>query len=155
MTETGSIHVTPLPGCTPTKPGSATFPFFGVDVEILDPATGKILEGDEVEGVLVCKKPWPSLARTIYRDHARYLDTYMKPYPGYFFYGDAAARDRDGYIWIKGRVDDVINVSGHRMSTAEVESALLMFKGVAENAGECREMAVRCSEIGSLIRAFS
>jgi len=134
MTETGSIHVTPIPGVTPTKPGSATFPFFGVDVEILDPNTGAVLEGGDVEGVLACKKPWPSLARTVYKDHARYLDTYMKPYPGYFFYGDAAARDNDGYIWIKGRVDDVINVSGHRMSTAEVESALLMFSGVAENA---------------------
>lgn len=143
MTETGSIHVTPIPGVTPTKPGSATFPFFGIDVDILDPNTGKVLEGGDVEGVLACKKPWPSLARTVYRDHARYLDTYMKPYPGYFFYGDAAARDKDGYIWIKGRVDDVINVSGHRMSTAEVESALLMFSGVAENAGESSEVAYR------------
>lgn len=134
MTETGSIHVTPIPGCTRTKPGSATFPFFGIDVDILDPTTGKVLEGPDVEGVLACKKPWPSLARTVYGDHARYIDTYMKPYPGYFFYGDAAARDKDGYIWIKGRVDDVINVSGHRMSTAEVESALLSFNGVAENA---------------------
>ena len=155
MTETGSIHVTPIPGVTPTKPGSATFPFFGVDVDILDPNTGAVLEGGDVEGVLACKKPWPSLARTVYKDHARYLDTYMKPYPGYFFYGDAAARDNDGYIWIKGRVDDVINVSGHRMSTAEVESALLMFSGVAENAGELtssRQSNKSCRMI-ELIRA--
>ncbi|ORX41149.1 hypothetical protein BD324DRAFT_648039 [Kockovaella imperatae] len=134
MTETGSIAVTPLPGAIPTKPGSATFPFFGFDLDIIDPQSGKVLEGNDVEGVLVAKRPWPSIARTVFRDHKRYLETYMKPYPGYFFFGDGAGRDKDGYIWIKGRVDDVINVSGHRLSTAEVESALILHKGVAETA---------------------
>ncbi|KAL7422663.1 acetyl-coenzyme A synthetase 2 [Cryptotrichosporon argae] len=134
MTETGSHVVTPLPGAIPTKPGSATFPFFGYELEIIDPQSGEVLTGGDVEGVLVCKKPWPSIARTVFRDHKRYLDTYMRPYPGYFFFGDGAARDKDGYIWIKGRVDDVINVSGHRLSTAEVESALILHKGVAETA---------------------
>ena len=108
MTETGSIAVTPLPGAISTKPGSATFPFFGFDLAIIDPQSGQVLEGNDVEGVLVAKKPWPSLARTVYKDHKRYLETYMKPYPGYFFFGDGAARDADGYLWIKGRVDDVI-----------------------------------------------
>lgn len=134
MTETGSISIAPLPGAISTKPGSATFPFFGMDVDIIDPQTGQVLEGNDVEGVLVARKPWPSIARTVYRDHKRYLETYMKPYPGYFFFGDGAARDYDGYMWIKGRVDDVINVSGHRLSTAEVESALILHKGVAETA---------------------
>ncbi|WWC72388.1 acetyl-coenzyme A synthetase [Kwoniella pini CBS 10737] len=134
MTETGSIVVTPLPGAISTKPGSATFPFFGMDVDIIDPQSGQVLQGNDVEGVLVAKAPWPSLARTVFKDHKRYLETYMKPYPGYFFFGDGAARDYDGYIWIKGRVDDVINVSGHRLSTAEVESALILHKGVAETA---------------------
>ncbi|WOO78767.1 Acetyl-coenzyme A synthetase [Vanrija pseudolonga] len=134
MTETGSHVVTPLPGAIATKPGSASFPFFGYELDIIDPTTGQKLEGDDVEGVLVCSKPWPSIARTVYRDHKRYLDTYMRPYPGYFFFGDGAARDEDGYLWIKGRVDDVINVSGHRLSTAEVESALILHKGVAETA---------------------
>jgi acetyl-CoA synthetase len=134
MTETGSHAVTPLPGCISTKPGSATFPFFGIDLEVLDPTDGTVLKGGDVEGVLVCKKPWPSIARTVYRDHKRYLDTYFRPYKGYFFYGDSASRDCDGYYWIKGRVDDVINVSGHRLSTAEVESALIGHSGVAEAA---------------------
>ena len=93
------------PGAVETKPGSATVPFFGIESVILDPQTGKELEGNNVEGVLVIKKPWPSIARTIFRDHNRYLDTYMKTYPGDFYTGDGAARDKDGYIWIKGRVD--------------------------------------------------
>ncbi|KAJ7644948.1 acetate--CoA ligase [Roridomyces roridus] len=150
QTETGSIVVTPFPGAVPTKPGSATVPFFGHTPVILDAMSGKasaltfllavyltspqILEGNNVEGVLALATPWPSIARTIWQDHARYLDTYMKPYPGLFYTGDGAARDADGYIWIRGRVDDVINVSGHRLSTAEIESALIMHKGVAETA---------------------
>ncbi|KAF8336875.1 acetate--CoA ligase [Cantharellus anzutake] len=147
QTETGSIMITPLPGGIPTKPGSATLPFWGINPAIVDPTSGKIVEDEAVaagrlgegkvkphEGVLVITKPWPSIARTIWRDHARYLETYMKPYPGYFFTGDGAARDADGYIWIKGRVDDVINVSGHRLSTAEIESALILHSGVAETA---------------------
>jgi len=134
QTETGSIVVTPFPGAIETKPGSATVPFFGIETAILDPTSGKELEGNNVEGVLVLKHPWPSIARTVYRDHNRYLDTYMRPYPGVFYTGDGAARDEHGYIWIKGRVDDVINVSGHRLSTAEIESALILHKGVAETA---------------------
>jgi len=134
QTETGSIVVTPFPGAIETKPGSATVPFFGIEPAILDPVSGQELEGNNVEGVLVLKTPWPSIARTIYQDHNRYLETYMKPYPGTFYTGDGAARDELGYIWIKGRVDDVINVSGHRLSTAEIESALIMHKGVAETA---------------------
>lgn len=105
MTETGSHAVAPLPGAIPTKPGSATFPVFGFDLEIIDPQSGEVLKGNDVEGVLVARDHWPSLARTVYKDHKRYLDTYMRPYPGYFFFGDGAARDSDGYIWIKGRVD--------------------------------------------------
>ncbi|KAF8802010.1 acetate--CoA ligase [Phlegmacium glaucopus] len=134
QTETGSVVVTPFPGAIETKPGSATVPFFGIETAILDPVSGKELLGNNVEGVLALKNPWPSIARTIYQDHKRYLETYMKPYPGLFYTGDGAARDEHGYIWIKGRVDDVINVSGHRLSTAEIESALIMHKGVAETA---------------------
>ncbi|KAH9851031.1 acetate--CoA ligase [Lenzites betulinus] len=134
QTETGSIVVTPFPGAIETKPGSATVPFFGIEPVILDPVSGEELKGNSVEGVLVLKHPWPSIARTVYQDHNRYLETYMKPYPGYFYTGDGAARDEHGYIWIKGRVDDVINVSGHRLSTAEIESALITHAGVAETA---------------------
>ncbi|EJD42104.1 acetate--CoA ligase [Auricularia subglabra TFB-10046 SS5] len=134
QTETGSIVVTPFPGAIPTKPGSATVPFFGIDPVILDPLNGHELEGNDVEGVLAFRAPWPSIARTVFGDHKRYLDTYMNPYPGYYFTGDGAARDHDGYIWIRGRVDDVINVSGHRLSTAEIESALILHAGVAETA---------------------
>ncbi|EEB89671.1 hypothetical protein MPER_12207, partial [Moniliophthora perniciosa FA553] len=134
QTETGSIVITPFPGAIETKPGSATVPFLGIQPVLLDPVSGKELDGPGVEGVLAMKAPWPSIARTIWGDHARYLDVYMKPYPGYYFTGDGAARDEDGYIWIRGRVDDVINVSGHRLSTAEIESALIMHKGVAETA---------------------
>lgn len=144
QTETGSIMITPFPGAVPTKPGSATVPFFGVTTAILDPQDGKRIDdgfvpGDQaefpkVEGMLVITDPWPSIARTIWKDHKRYLETYMRPYPGYFYTGDGAARDKDGYIWIKGRVDDVINVSGHRLSTAEIESALILHPGVAEAA---------------------
>lgn len=134
QTETGSILVTPLPGATKVKPGSATLPFWGIQPVLLDPHSGKEIQGTDVEGVLAIKSPWPSMARTIYGDHARFLETYLKAYPGYYFTGDGAARDHDGYIWIRGRVDDVINVSGHRLSTAEIESALIEHVGVAETA---------------------
>ncbi|KAJ7192105.1 acetate--CoA ligase [Mycena pura] len=134
QTETGSIVLTPFPGAVPTKPGSATVPFLGHRPLILDPMTGAELPGNSVEGVLALATPWPSIARTIWRDHTRYLDTYMRPNEGFFYTGDGAARDADGYIWIRGRVDDVINVSGHRLSTAEIESALIVHKGVAETA---------------------
>ena len=110
-TETGSIVVTPFPGAIETKPGSATVPFFGIEPVILDAQTGRELEGNGVEGVLCLKTPWPSIARTVYQDHKRYLETYMKPYPGYFYTGDGAARDEHGYIWIKGRVDGAFCVS--------------------------------------------
>ncbi|KAJ8663621.1 acetyl-coenzyme A synthetase [Lichtheimia ornata] len=134
QTETGSIIVSPLPGATPTKPGSATLPFFGIKPIILDPTSGKeITEADET-GVLAVTQPWPSMARTVYNNHSRYLDTYLKPYPGYYFTGDGASRDKDGYIWVRGRVDDVINVSGHRLSTAEIESAMVAHEAVAEAA---------------------
>ncbi|KAI9325464.1 hypothetical protein DFJ73DRAFT_791257 [Zopfochytrium polystomum] len=131
---TGSIVVTPLPGAIPTKPGAATLPFFGIDLAVLDPVTGKELTGNNVAGVLAIRKPFPSIARTVHGDHARYLDTYMRPYQGYYFTGDGVARDGDGYYWIRGRVDDVINVAGHRMSTAEIESALIMHPACAESA---------------------
>jgi len=134
QTETGSIVITPFPGAIETKPGSATVPFLGIDPVILDPHSGKELVGNNVEGVLALRNPWPSIARTVFQDHERYLATYMKPYPGVFYTGDGAARDEHGYIWIKGRVDDVINVSGHRLSTAEIESALILHPGVAETA---------------------
>ncbi|KAI9470061.1 MAG: acetyl-coenzyme A synthetase [Benjaminiella poitrasii] len=134
QTETGSIVISPLPGAIATKPGSATVPFFGILPAILDPTSGKELQGDQVEGVLVIKKPWPSMARTVYNNHHRFLETYLKPYPGYYFTGDGAYRDKDGYIWIRGRVDDVINVSGHRLSTTEIESALILDELVAEAA---------------------
>jgi len=132
QTETGAILITPLPGVTALKPGSATLPFFGVKPEIID-TDGNLLDG-EAEGILVFKHPWPSQARTIYGDHQRYIDTYFSTYPDYYFAGDGARRDKDGYFWITGRVDDVINVSGHRMGTAEVESALVLNEHVAEAA---------------------
>ncbi|KAL4401107.1 acetyl-coenzyme A synthetase 2 [Malassezia pachydermatis] len=134
MTEGGSHMITSLPAAIKAKPGAATKPFWGLSPVLLDPQTGKEIEGNDVEGVLAMSKPWPSLARTILNDHSRFLDTYMRVYPGYFFTGDSAYRDHDGYIWIRGRVDDVINVSGHRMSTAEIESALVGHPGIAEAA---------------------
>ncbi|KAG2204580.1 hypothetical protein INT47_012639 [Mucor saturninus] len=134
QTETGSIIVTPLPGATATKPGSATFPFFGIKPVILDPTTGVELLGNDVTGVLAISQPWPSMARSVYNNHHRYLDTYLNPYKNHYFTGDGATRDKDGYIFIRGRVDDVINVSGHRLSTAEIESALILHHSVAEAA---------------------
>jgi acetyl-CoA synthetase len=132
QTETGGILITPLPGVTALKPGSATLPFFGITPEIMD-NQGQIMEG-VAEGILVISRPWPGQARTIYGDHQRFIDTYFKNYPGYYFAGDGARRDEEGYFWITGRVDDVINVSGHRMGTAEIESALVLHEQVAEAA---------------------
>ena len=132
QTETGSILITPLPGATDLKPGSATRPFFGVQPVLLD-EQGKEIEGAG-SGVLAIKASWPSQIRSVYGDHQRMIDTYFKPYPGYYFTGDGARRDEDGYWWITGRVDDVINVSGHRIGTAEVESALVLHDAVAEAA---------------------
>ncbi len=133
QTETGGILISPLPFATTLKPGSATFPFFGAQPVILDAQTGKELEGD-ASGVLAFKFPWPSQMRTIYGDHERFGLTYFNQYKGYYFTGDGCHRDSDGYYWITGRVDDVINVSGHRIGTAEVESALVEHKAVAEAA---------------------
>ncbi len=132
QTETGGILISPLPGATKLKPGSATLPFFGVVPELVD-ADGKVLEG-ATSGNLCIKQPWPSQMRTLYGDHKRFKETYFSAYPGKYFTGDGARRDEDGYYWITGRVDDVINVSGHRMGTAEVESALVLHEAVAEAA---------------------
>jgi len=132
QTETGGILITPLPGATALKPGSATRPFFGVRPEIVD-AEGKVLEG-ATEGNLCIADAWPGQMRTVYGDHQRFMDTYFSTYPGKYFTGDGCRRDADGYYWITGRVDDVINVSGHRMGTAEVESALVAHAVVSEAA---------------------
>ncbi|MEO0034918.1 MAG: hypothetical protein RLZZ501_941 [Pseudomonadota bacterium] len=132
QTETGGILITPLPGATPLKPGSATLPFFGVKPVMVD-AEGKVLDG-AVEGNLCIAESWPGQMRTVYGDHERFVQTYFSAYKGMYFTGDGARRDADGYYWITGRVDDVINVSGHRMGTAEVESALVAHPKVAEAA---------------------
>jgi len=132
QTETGGILITPLPGATDLKPGSATRPFFGISPALLD-ADGKELEG-ATSGNLVITGSWPGQMRTVYGDHDRFIQTYFSTYPGYYMTGDGARRDEDGYYWITGRVDDVINVSGHRMGTAEVESALVLHRQVAEAA---------------------
>ncbi len=132
QTETGGILITPLPGAWATKPGSATFPFFGVEPAILDDK-GNELKG-EASGVLAIKRPWPGQSRTIYGDHQRFEKTYFEMYPGYYFTGDGASRDKDGYYWITGRVDDVLKVSGHRLGTATIESALVSHPKVAEAA---------------------
>lgn len=132
QTETGGILISPLPGATALKPGSATLPFFGVRPALVD-AGGRILEG-AAEGNLVLLDSWPGQMRTVYGDHQRFIDTYFKAYPGMYFTGDGCRRDADGYYWITGRVDDVINVSGHRIGTAEVESALVEDHRVAEAA---------------------
>ncbi len=133
QTETGGIMISPLPGATALKPGSATRPFFGVAPALMD-AEGKLIEETEARGNLVITRSWPGQLRTVYGDHQRVIDTYYSAYPGYYFTGDGARRDADGYYWITGRVDDVINVSGHRIGTAEVESALVLHPQVAEAA---------------------
>ncbi len=132
QTETGGHMITPIPGATRLKPGSATRPFFGVAPAIVD-AEGTVLEG-AAQGNLVITRPWPGMMRTVYGDHQRFIDTYFSTYPGNYFTGDGARRDEDGYYWITGRVDDVLNVSGHRLGTAELESALVLHDAVAEAA---------------------
>lgn len=132
QTETGGIMIAPLPGATDLKPGSATLPFFGVEPVLVDDK-GQELHG-EATGNLCIREPWPGMMRTVYRDHARFEQTYFSTYPGLYFTGDGCHRDRDGYYWITGRVDDVINVSGHRLGTAEIESALVGHPKVAEAA---------------------
>ena len=134
QTETGGHLLTPLPGATATKPGSATLPFFGIEPVVLESTTGEELHDNGVEGVLCIKSSWPGQMRTVWGDHDRFEKTYFSDYKGYYFTGDGCRRDEDGYYWITGRVDDVINVSGHRMGTAEVESALVAHIAVAEAA---------------------
>jgi acetyl-CoA synthetase len=133
QTETGAIMITPLPGITVTKPGSATFPFPGIFAEVLDESTGEPLQ--EGQGLLVLTRPWPSMLRTLYKEEDRFVETYFSRFgPETYLVGDAARRDKDGYIWVIGRIDDVVNVSGHRLSTAEVESAIVAHVDVAEAA---------------------
>lgn len=134
QTETGGILITPIPGVTPTKPGSATLPFFGVQPVVVKPENGEVIHGNSVEGALCLKASWPGQARTIYKDHARFVETYFTQYKGYYFTGDGCRRDENGYYWITGRIDDVLNVSGHRLGTAEIESALMLHPEVAEAA---------------------
>jgi acetyl-CoA synthetase len=134
QTETGGHMITPLPGAIPTKPGSATLPFFGVRPVVLHAESGQVQEGNPAEGVLCIADSWPGQMRTVWGDHQRFQETYFQQYKGYYFTGDGCRRDEDGYYWITGRVDDVINVSGHRLGTAEVESALVAHEKVAEAA---------------------
>ena len=133
QTETGGIMITPLPGATALKPGSASRPFFGVQPALMDPE-GNLIKETAASGNLVITASWPGQIRSVYGDHQRVIDTYYSTYPGYYFTGDGARRDEDGYYWITGRVDDVMNVSGHRIGTAEVESALVLHPSVAEAA---------------------
>ncbi len=133
QTETGGILITPLPGATPTKPGSATLPFFGIEPILVD-EEGKEIHGNSVSGNLCLRRSWPGQARTVWGDHQRFKETYFTRFPGLYFTGDGCRRDEDGYYWITGRVDDVLNVSGHRLGTAEVESALVAHAAVAEAA---------------------
>ena len=132
QTETGGHILTPLPGCTPAKPGAACYPFFGVVPKIMSEA-GEILEG-EAEGYIVFDRPWPGIMRTVYGDQDRFEKTYFSRFPGYYMSGDGAKRDKDGYLWITGRIDDMLNCSGHLMSTAQVESVLVEHNMVAEAA---------------------
>ncbi len=134
QTETGGHLMTPLPGAHATKPGAAMKPFFGLKFEVLDPESGKTVEGNPAEGVLCIADSWPGQMRTVWGDHERFMNTYFQQYKGYYFTGDGCRRDADGDYWITGRVDDVINVSGHRMGTAEVESALVAHSKVSEAA---------------------
>ncbi len=134
QTETGGIVITALPGAVPAKPGAAGLPFFGIQPVLLDPSSGKLVEGNNVSGLLCLKGSWPGMLRSCWGDHQRMLTTYLKAYPGYYLTGDGAYRDNDGHYWITGRVDDVINVSGHRIGSAEIESALVSHLHVAEAA---------------------
>jgi acetyl-CoA synthetase len=148
QTETGAIMITPLPGATPTKPGSGTLPFPGIEIDVMT-RDGKPV-GNNQGGYLVIKKPWPSMLRTIWGDDERYQQQYWSQIKGIYFAGDGARRDNDGYFWIMGRIDDVINVSGHRLGTAEVESALVSHTAVAEAAVVARPDDLK----GSAIVAF-
>jgi acetyl-CoA synthetase len=133
QTETGGILISPLPGAIAQRPGSATLPFFGVRPVVVDD-DGKELTGNGISGNLCISFPWPGMMRTVYGDHARFVETYFKRFPGRYFTGDGCRRDVDGYYWITGRVDDVLNVSAHRLGTAELESAIVTHAAVAESA---------------------
>jgi acetyl-CoA synthetase len=148
QTETGGILITPLPGATPTKPGSATRPFFGVAPEVVT-REGKPVAANQ-GGYLVITKPWPGMLRTVYGDHERYQQQYWSQLPGIYFTGDGARCDQDGYFWVMGRIDDVVNVSGHRLGTMEIESALVSHPQVAEAAVVGRPDAMK----GQAISAF-
>ncbi|MED6260490.1 Acetyl-coenzyme A synthetase, cytoplasmic, partial [Ataeniobius toweri] len=137
----GGHVLTPLPAATPLKPGSATFPFFGVEPTILN-EHGEEVEG-EAEGYLVFRKPWPGIMRTVYENHERFENTYFKKFPGFYVTGDGGRRDKDGYFWITGRIDDMLNVSGHLLSTAEVEAALTLHPAVSEAAVVSRPHTVK------------
>ena len=151
QTETGGHLCTNIPGVTPMKPGSCTFPMYGIDAVVLDPVTGEVIEENNVEGVLAVRQPWPGMARTCLGDHERFLKTYLRAYKGYYFTDDAVYRDKDGYLFITGRCDDVINVSGHRIGTAEVESALVAHPAVAQSAVVGRPHPIK----GQAIVAFA
>ncbi|KAJ5077333.1 acetyl-coenzyme a synthetase [Anaeramoeba ignava] len=134
QTETGGVILTPIPSVTPLKPGATSLPFFGIQPVVLDPNSGDVIDTMVADGVLAIKSSWPGIARSIYGDHDRYLMTYFSPYPGFYFTGDSVHRDQHGYFWINGRVDDVINVSGHRLGTMEIESALVSHPACVEAA---------------------
>lgn len=151
QTETGGHLVANLPGITPMKPGSCTLPYFGINIAVVDPATGQELVGNGVEGVCCVKQIFPSVARTIYGDHDRFLNVYTRPYPGHYFTGDGCRRDADGYLWITGRVDDVINPSGHRIGTAEVEAAIDAMDEVSECAAVGFPHEVKGEGIGCFV----
>jgi len=151
QTETGGHIVTNIPGVTPMKPGSCTLPMYGIDTVILDAQSGEVIEGNDVDGVLAIRQPWPGMARTCLGDHSRFMATYLKPYPGYYFTGDVVHRDEDGFLFITGRCDDVLNVSGHRIGTAEVESALVAHPMVVQAAVVGRAHPIK----GQAICAFA
>jgi acetyl-CoA synthetase len=141
QTETGAHAITGLSGVTPMKSGSASFPFYGIELVVIEPTVEgsgdtsiRIMEGNDVSGILAIKTHWPSMVRTVYGDHQRFMNTYLAAYPGYYFAGDGCYRDSDGYYWITGRVDDVLNVSGHRLGSAEIESALVSHECCIEAA---------------------
>jgi acetyl-CoA synthetase len=149
QTETGAIMITPIPGATPTKPGSATLPFPGIEADVMT-RDGKAVGASE-GGYLVIKRPWPSMLRTIWGDDERYKQQYWSQIDGIYFAGDGARRDEDGYFWIMGRIDDVINVSGHRLGTAEIESALVSHEAVAEAAVVARPDELKGSSVVAFV----
>jgi len=151
QTETGGHVVTNIPGTTPMKPGSCTLPMYGIDTVVLDAQTGEVIEGNEVEGVLAIRQPWPGMARTCLGDHERFLATYLNPYKGFYFTGDTCFKDKDGFLFITGRCDDVLNVSGHRIGTAEVESALVNHPLVAQAAVVGRPHPIKGQAICSYV----